>query len=64
VTASGFLPGHRLRVEVAGTNSPNYERNLRSGGHNYDESTARSARIDILHDAQHPSFVEFTTMPR
>ena len=64
VTASDFLPGHRLRIEVAGTNSPNYERNLHSGGHNYDESAARPARIDILHDAQHPSFVEFTTMPR
>ena len=63
VTASDFLPGHRLRIEVAGTNFPNYERNLHTGGHNYDESAARPARIDILHDAQHPSFVEFTTMP-
>ena len=44
VTASDFLPGHRLRIEVAGTNSPNYERNLHSGGHNYDESAARPAR--------------------
>ena len=51
-------------VDDPTTDFPNYERNLHTGGHNYDESAARPARIDILHDAQHPSFVEFTTMPR
>jgi len=63
-TGNYFAPGHRLRIELAGSNFPNYERNLHTGGHNYDESATRPARIDILHDAQHPSFVEFTTMTR
>jgi len=64
VTASDFLPGHRLRIEVASSNFPNYERNLNSGGRNFDETAAHVARTRILHDARNPSFVEFTTLPR
>ncbi|HEX4151756.1 MAG TPA: CocE/NonD family hydrolase [Steroidobacteraceae bacterium] len=64
VTASDFLPGHRLRIEVASTNFPNSERNLNTGGRNVDESVPRIARTRILHDAQHASFVEFATLPR
>ena len=64
VTASDFLPGHRLRIEVASTNFPNYERNLNSGGNNRDETAAHTARTRILHDARHASFVEFATLPR
>ena len=64
VTASDFLPGHRLRIEVASTNFPNYERNLNSGGNNRDETVAHTARTRILHDARHASFVEFATLPR
>jgi len=64
VTASDFLPGHRLRIEVASTNFPNYERNLNSGGRNTDESVPHIARTRILHDARNVSFVEFSTLPR
>ena len=64
VTASDFLPGHRLRIEVASTNFPNYERNLNSGGRNVDETAAHTARTRILHDARNASFIEFATLPR
>jgi uncharacterized protein len=64
VTASDFLPGHRLRIEVASTNFPNYERNLNSGGRNVDETEAHTARTRILHDARNASFIEFATLPR
>lgn len=64
VTASDFLPGHRLRIEVASTNFPNYERNLNSGGRNVEETVARTARTRIQHDARNASFIEFTTLPR
>ena len=64
VTASDFLPGHRLRIEVASTNFPNYERNLNSGGRNVDETVAHTARTRILHDARNASFIEFATLPR
>ena len=64
VTASDFLPGHRLRIEVASTNFPNYERNLNSGGRNSEESAPHIARTSVLHDARNPSYVEFSTLPR
>jgi uncharacterized protein len=64
VTASDFLPGHRLRIEVASTNFPNYERNLNSGGRNVDETVAHTARTRIMHNAGNASFVEFSTLPR
>jgi uncharacterized protein len=64
ITASDFLPGHRLRIEVASTNFPNYERNLNSGGRNVDETEAHTARTRILHDARNASFIEFATLPR
>jgi uncharacterized protein len=63
VTATDFLPGHRLRIEVAGTNFPNYERNLHTGGRNFDESVAHTARNRLLHDGRNASFVEFATLP-
>ena len=64
VTASDFLPGHRLRIEVASTNFPNYERNLNTGGRNAEESAPHIARTRILHDARNPSYVEFSTLSR
>jgi predicted acyl esterase len=64
VTASDFLPGHRLRIEVASTNFPNYERNLNSGARNVDETEAHTARTRILHDTRNASFIEFATLPR
>lgn len=42
-----FPPGHRLRMEIAGTNFPEYERNMNTGGRNYDEATPVSARITV-----------------
>ena len=50
--------GHRIRIEVAGSNFPLYERNLNTGGRNFDESTPVVAHNVIYHDAQHPSTLE------
>lgn len=59
-TSNYFAPGHRLRIEVAGSNFPNYERNLQTGGNNYDESQPQVATITVLHDREHPSHLTFT----
>jgi hypothetical protein len=64
VTATDLLPGHRLRIEVAGTNFPNYERNLNSGGRNFDETVAHVARNRVVHTARNASYIEYTVMPR
>ncbi|MBI3790055.1 MAG: CocE/NonD family hydrolase [Gemmatimonadetes bacterium] len=45
---SWFLaPGHRLRVEVSSSNFPRFDRNLNTGGHNYDETTFRVAHTKV-----------------
>jgi putative CocE/NonD family hydrolase len=64
VTATDMLPGHRLRIEVASTNFPNYERNLNSGGRNFDEAISHVARNRVVHTAVNPSYIEYTVMPR
>ena len=57
-------PHLSANVEVASTNFPNYERNLNTGGNNFDETAAHVARNHVLHEGGHASFVEFTTLPR
>jgi len=58
VIASRFAAGHRLRVEIAGTNFPQYERNLHTGGNNFDEANPRVAAIKLFHDNEHASFLQ------
>jgi len=55
VVASQFAPGHRIRIEIAGTNFPQYERNMNTGGRNYDESNPVVAQDVIYHDTTRPS---------
>jgi putative CocE/NonD family hydrolase len=56
--ASHFDVGHRIRIEVAGSNFPLYERNLNTGGKNFDESNGVVAKDVVYHDADHPSVLE------
>lgn len=58
VFASRFAPGHRLRIEIAGTNFPEYERNLHTGGRNYDEVQPLVAHLKVHHDREHASFLQ------
>jgi putative CocE/NonD family hydrolase len=48
-------PGHRLRVEVSSSSFPRFDRNLNTGGRNYDETTWKVAKNSIHHTAAHPS---------
>jgi putative CocE/NonD family hydrolase len=63
VTATDILPGHRLRVEIASSSFPNYERNLNTGGRNYDETATQPATTQIHHQLPHASFIKFDTLP-
>ena len=40
-TSNYFAPGHRLRIEVSSSNFPRFDRNLNTGGNNYDEANRR-----------------------
>jgi len=54
-TSNYFDVGHRIRIEIAGSNFPRFDRNLNTGGNNYDETTGIVAHTAIHHSAQYPS---------
>ena len=48
-------PGHRLRVQISSSNFPRFDRNLNTGGRNYDETTWRKAKNSVHHEAANAS---------
>jgi predicted acyl esterase len=63
-TSNYFAPGHRLRIEVSSSNFPRFDRNLNTGGNNYDERTPVIARNVVHHSTQYPSSVTITVVAR
>jgi uncharacterized protein len=61
-TSNYFDVGHRVRIEIAGSNFPRFDRNLNTGGNNYDESTGIAAHTAIHHSSQYPSTVTLTVV--
>ncbi|MDE2978646.1 MAG: hypothetical protein OXU63_14160, partial [Acidobacteriota bacterium] len=59
-----FGAGHRLRIEVSSSNFPRYDRNLNTGGNNYDENNWRVARNAVHHSAEHPSRIVLPVLDR
>ena len=47
-TAIRFARGHRIRLHLSSSDFPLYERNLNTGGNNYDETTWLKA-INTIH---------------
>ena len=62
-TSNAFAAGHRLRIEVSSSNFPRFDRNLNTGGNNYDESKPVVARNVVHHSAQYPSSITLTVVP-
>jgi putative CocE/NonD family hydrolase len=63
-TSNYFAPGHRLRIEVSSSNFPRFDRNLNTGGNNFDEVKAVVARNSIHHSKEYPSQITITVVPR
>jgi hypothetical protein len=63
-TSNYFAPGHRLRIEVSSSNFPRFDRNLNTGGNNYDETKGVVARNRVHHSAQYPSQITVTIVKR
>ena len=55
VTANYFGPGHRIRLEVSSSNFPRWDRNLNTGGNNFDETKWLIAKNSVHHSAEFPS---------
>jgi putative CocE/NonD family hydrolase len=63
-TSNFFKAGHKLRVAVSSSNFPRFDRNLNTGGNNYDEATGVVAHNAVHHDPAHPSRITYTVVPR
>ena len=63
-TSNYFFAGHRLRIAVSSSNFPRFDRNLNTGGNNYDEVKGVIAHNVVHHDSEHPSKVTITVVPR
>ena len=63
-TSNYFAPGHRLRIEVSSSNFPRFDRNLNTGGNNYDESTGVMAHNVVHHSKQYPSQIIVTVVKK
>ena len=63
-TSNYFAPGHRLRIEVSSSNFPRFDRNLNTGGRNYDESVGVVARNRVHHSRRYPSSLTLSVMRR
>lgn len=58
VTSNYFAAGHRIRIEVSSSNFPRFDRNMNTGGNNYDEATGSKVENKIHHGAQYPSVIK------
>ena len=56
-TSNYFEEGHRVRIEVSSSNFPRFDRNLNTGGNNYDETESVTATNSIHHSKDYPSQV-------
>jgi hypothetical protein len=59
-TSNYFAPGHRIRIEVSSSNFPRFDRNLNTGGNNYDEAKGVVAHNAVHHSLQYASQVTLT----
>jgi len=63
MTTSNYFPaGHRLRIEVSSSNFPRFDRNLNTGGNNFDETTGLVAHNTIHHSSEYPSSLQITVV--
>ena len=63
-TSNYFEAGHRIRIEVSSSNFPRFDRNLNTGGNNYDESKGIVARNAVHHSKQYPSEIKLTVVKK
>jgi uncharacterized protein len=61
-TSNFFDTGHRVRIEISRSNFPRFDRNLNTGGNNYDETKSIVARNVVHHSKQYPSKVTLTVV--
>jgi putative CocE/NonD family hydrolase len=63
-TSNVFKAGHRIRVYIASSNFPRFNRNLNTGEKIFGGTRMVKARQTIYHDIEHPSAVVLPIIPR
>ena len=63
-TSNLFEAGHRIRIEVSSSNFPRFDRNLNTGGRNWDETQPLVAHNSVHHSAQFPSSLTITVVKK
>lgn len=63
-TSNYFEAGHRIRIEVSSSNFPRFDRNMNTGGKNYDETKGVVAHNAVHHSRQYPSEVKLTVVKK
>jgi putative CocE/NonD family hydrolase len=63
VSAIQFPVGHRIQLDIASSNFPDFERNLNTGGKNFDESEWVIARNTVHHGPQYRSHLVLPVVP-
>jgi hypothetical protein len=62
-TSNYFPPGHRIRLEISSSNFPRFDRNLNTGGNNYDETEPLVAENTVHHSRNLASFITLPVVP-
>jgi putative CocE/NonD family hydrolase len=64
MTSYLFKIGHRLRVEIAGSNFPHYSRNPHTGAKADTDAAAKEALQTIYHSPEYPSRIILPVIPQ
>ena len=62
ITGNTFKVGHCIRLEVSSSNFPHYDRNLNTGGNNYDERELVIAVNSVFHSPDRLSKIVFPVL--
>jgi putative CocE/NonD family hydrolase len=62
-TSNYFGPGHRVRLEISSSSFPRYDRNLNTGGRNFDETKWVPALNIVHHDGSRASHIVLPVIP-
>lgn len=63
-TSNFFKKGHRIRIEISSSNFPRFDRNLNTGGDNYNETEGMTATNLIHHSGEYPSRISLPVVRR
>ena len=63
-TSNVFLAGHKLRLEIASSNFPRFDRNLNTGEEQASATHVVKATNTVWHDQRHPSALILPVVPQ